>query len=87
MVKIRLTRVGGKKQPFYRVQAIDHRRQRDGRALQLLGTYDPKRDPAVLELDTEAIDAWVAKGARMSDTVRSLVKRARREAASAAEAS
>ena len=87
MVKIRLTRVGAKKRPFYRVQAIDERKPRDGRALQFLGTYDPTRDPAHLELDTSAIDAWVAKGAQMSDTVRSLVKRAKLEAAPAAEPS
>jgi small subunit ribosomal protein S16 len=87
MVKIRLTRVGGKKRPFYRVQAIDERRQRDGRALELLGTYDPTREPVHVELDTPAIDAWLAKGAQMSHTVRSLVKRARSEAAPAADAS
>jgi small subunit ribosomal protein S16 len=87
MVKIRLTRVGAKKRPFYRVQAIDERRQRDGRALQFLGTYDPTRDPAVLDLDTPAIDAWLAKGAQMSDTVSSLVKRVKREAAAAGGAS
>jgi small subunit ribosomal protein S16 len=87
MVKIRLTRVGAKKRPFYRVQAIDERRQRDGRALQFLGTYDPTHDPAVLVLDTPAIDAWLAKGAQMSDTVSSLVKRVKREAAAAGGAS
>ena len=87
MVKIRLTRVGAKKRPFYRVQAIDHRRQGHGRALQFLGTYDPTRDPAAVKLDTSAIDAWVAKGAQVSDTVRSLIKRARREAALAADPS
>ena len=87
MVKIRLTRVGAKKRPYYRVQAIDERKKRDGRALQLLGTYDPTRNPAVLELDTTAIEAWLDKGAQMSETVRSLVKRAKREAATAGEAS
>ena len=84
MVRIRLTRVGAKKKPFYRVQAIDQRRRRDGRPLEFLGTYDPNSDPATIKLKTEAIDAWLAKGAQMSDTVASLVKRAKQEAASAA---
>jgi small subunit ribosomal protein S16 len=84
MVKIRLTRVGAKKKPFYRLQAIDERRQRDGRALEYLGTYDPNVEPAALDLKTEAIDAWLAKGAQMSDTVASLVRRAKREAAASA---
>ena len=81
MVKIRMTRVGAKKKPFYRVQAIDERKQRDGRALEYLGTYNPNVDPAVMNLQLEAIDAWLAKGAQMSDTVASLVKRAKSEAA------
>ena len=76
MVKIRLQRGGAKKRPFYRIVAIDERRQRDGRALEFLGTYDPNHDPAVLKIDTAAIQAWVEKGALVSDTVRSLVKRA-----------
>ncbi len=87
MVKIRLTRVGAKKKPVYRVQAIDERKARDGRALEYLGTYDPNSDPAAVELKLEAIDAWVAKGAQMSDTVASLVKRARAGAAAAPAAS
>lgn len=86
MVKIRLTRVGSKKRPFYRVTAIDERKQRDGRPLQFLGTYDPKPGVEALKLDIEGIEAWVAKGAQMSDTVRSLIKRARRRADTAAGA-
>mgnify|MGYP003703307607 CR=1 FL=1 len=84
MVKIRLTRQGTKKRPYYRVTAIDERKQRDGRPLEFLGTYDPKPDAEVLKLDIEGIEAWVGKGARMSDTVRTLVNRVRREAAAAA---
>lgn len=83
MVKIRLTRVGAKKRPFYRVMAIDERRKRDGRALEYLGTYDPTPAEEVLSLQTEAIDAWVAKGAQLSSTVRSLLKRYNRKAVSA----
>lgn len=87
MVKIRLSRVGAKKHPFYRVHAIDERKKRNGRSLELLGTYDPNCDPIKIDLKTEAIDAWMAKGAQMSDTVRSLVKRARAAAPAAGEAS
>ena len=79
MVKIRMTRMGTKKRPFYRVMAIDERKQRDGRPLEFLGTYDPKKDPAGVNIDLDAIDAWVGKGAQLSDTVRSLVNRVRRE--------
>ncbi|MFP6605218.1 MAG: 30S ribosomal protein S16 [Myxococcota bacterium] len=81
MVKIRLTRVGAKKRAAYRVQAIDERKARNGLALEFLGTYDPNTDPAVVKLKMEAIDAWLAKGAQMSDTVASLVKRAKAQAA------
>ena len=81
MVKIRLTRVGAKKKPVYRIQAIDERKPRNGRALEYLGTYDPNTDPAAINLKTAAIDAWLAKGAQMSDTVASLVKRAKAQTA------
>ncbi len=77
MVKIRLTRVGSTKRPFYRVTAIDERKSRDSRPLQFLGTYDPRPEQEEIKLDIEGIEAWVAKGAQMSGTVRSLVKRAR----------
>jgi small subunit ribosomal protein S16 len=86
MVKIRLTRGGSKKRPYYRVTAIDSRRQRDGRPLAFLGTYDPRPGEEVLKLDIEGIEAWVAKGAQLSDTVGSLVKRARRQGRAAAGA-
>ena len=77
MVKIRLTRAGAKKRPFYRIIAIDERRKRDGRPLEFLGTYDPRPNPEQIDLETERIEAWVAKGAQLSPTVRSLM-RARR---------
>jgi small subunit ribosomal protein S16 len=86
MVKIRLTRVGTKKNAHYRITAVDHRAKRDGRALEYLGTYDPNPDPEVINLRGEAIEAWVAKGAQLSDTVRSLMKRAARQQAASAEA-
>ena len=83
MVKIRLTRAGAKKRPFYRIIAIDHRRARDGRALEFLGTYDPTHNPERVDLKSERIDAWVAKGAQLSPMVRSLVRRQGRRAAAA----
>ena len=87
MVKIRLTRAGSKKRPFYRVTAIDERKQRDGRPLQFVGTYDPKPEPEELKLDMDGIEAWLAKGAQMSDSVRTLIKRAQQRAVATAEVS
>jgi small subunit ribosomal protein S16 len=83
MVKIRLTRAGAKKRPFYRIIAIDERHKRDGRALEYLGTYDPKTEPERIAIRSEAIDAWVQKGAQLSPMVKSLVRRARRQQAAA----
>jgi small subunit ribosomal protein S16 len=83
MVKIRLTRRGAKKRPFYRIVAMDERRQRDGRPLEFLGTYDPKFDPERLEIRLDRLEDWVSKGAQLSPTVGSLVKRARKRAAAA----
>jgi small subunit ribosomal protein S16 len=81
MVKIRLTRQGAKKRPFYRIVAIDERRQRDGRALEFLGTYDPKTSPERIHLKSEAIEAWLRNGAQLSPTVKSLIRRAGRQTA------
>ena len=78
MVKIRMLRMGSKKSPFYRVIAIDERKQRDGRPLEFLGTYDPRVNPLQVNLNLDGIDAWTAKGAQLSDTVASLVRRVRR---------
>ena len=84
MVKIRLARMGAKKRPKYRIVALDERRQRDGRALEFLGTYDPLPDPALLHLKLERVDAWLAQGAQLTPAVRSLVRRARRQPAGGA---
>ncbi|MCC6642448.1 MAG: 30S ribosomal protein S16 [Deltaproteobacteria bacterium] len=84
MVKIRLTRAGATKRPFYRVVAIDERDKRDGRALEFLGTYDPKTTPPSVKLDVAQVDAWVAKGAQLSETVRALLGQARAAAKSSA---
>lgn len=75
-VRIRLTRVGATKRPSYRVVAIDSRRPRDGRALEILGFYDPLTDPATVRIDAEKLNAWIGKGARPSDTVVKLMRQA-----------
>lgn len=85
-VRIRLTRVGATKRPAYRVIAIDKRRPRDGRALEILGFYDPLTEPATVQLDTARIQAWIGKGAQPSDTVAKLMRQSEREAAAGAEA-
>jgi small subunit ribosomal protein S16 len=79
-VRIRLTRVGATKRPAYRVIAIDKRRSRDGRALEILGFYDPLTEPATVKLDTARINAWIGNGAQPSDTVAKLIRQAERAA-------
>jgi len=73
-VRIRLSRVGATKRPSYRVVAIDSRRPRDGRALEILGFYDPLTKPATVQIDADRFAAWVGKGALPSDTVAKLIK-------------
>ncbi|MEO6058631.1 MAG: 30S ribosomal protein S16 [Candidatus Limnocylindria bacterium] len=73
-VRIRLSRVGATKRPSYRVVAIDSRRPRDGRALEILGFYDPLTEPATVRIDTARYADWVSRGARPSDTVAKLIK-------------
>ena len=75
-VKVRLTRSGSKKHPFYRVVAINSDTRRDGRPLEFLGYYNPNTNPAEVKLDQERIEKWLpATGAEMSTTVRSLYKK------------
>ncbi|MCA1588345.1 MAG: 30S ribosomal protein S16 [Chloroflexi bacterium] len=81
-VRIRLTRVGATKRPAYRVIAIDRRRSRDGRALEILGFYDPLTEPATVQLQSDRISAWIGKGAQPSETVVRLMRQAEKEAAS-----
>ncbi|MGZ8512189.1 MAG: 30S ribosomal protein S16 [Candidatus Limnocylindria bacterium] len=76
-----MTRVGATKRPAYRVIAIDQRRSRDGRALEILGYYDPLTEPATVQLQSDRISAWIGKGAQPSDTVARLMRQAEREAA------
>jgi small subunit ribosomal protein S16 len=75
MLSIRLRRTGAAKRPYYRVVVADSRSTRDGRFVEVLGHYDPRQDPAVVKIDTERARYWLDKGARPSDTVRSLLKR------------
>jgi small subunit ribosomal protein S16 len=75
-VKIRLARYGAKKKPFYRVVAADSRLPRDGRFLEVLGTYDPRDKLSGLKLDFDSIKGWISKGAEVSDTVRKIMRRA-----------
>ncbi len=75
MVAIRLRRGGSKKKPFYRVVAIDSRRKRDGKVLDNLGYYDPKTEESTIKIDLEKYNAWIEKGAKASEAVKSLVKR------------
>lgn len=74
-VRIRLQRKGRKKRPFYRVVVADRQDARDGRFIELVGTYDPLQDPPLVKLQDERIQHWIEKGATPSDTVRSLIDR------------
>ena len=73
-VKLRLTRVGSKKNPVYRVVAADSRSPRDGKFLEIVGRYNPQTDPSTIELNEERIRDWLSKGAQPSETVRRLLK-------------
>ncbi len=74
-VKIRLTRRGAKKKPFYRIVASDIESPRDGRFLEILGTYDPMIDPAAVTLKEDRIRYWIKEGALPTTTVKSILKR------------
>ena len=71
---IRLSRIGKKKKPFYRVVVIERTRPRDGRVRELVGTYDPLKKPAEIKLDADRIKYWLGVGAQPSDTVRSFIR-------------
>lgn len=74
MVKLRLTRMGAAKAPFYRIVASDSRKARDGQYIEQIGTYDPTKQPAAINIDVEKAKAWIAKGAQPTDTVRDILK-------------
>ena len=71
-VKIRLTRMGAKKNPFYRIVVADSRSPRDGRFIEILGNYDSTKEPAVINVDEDKAIDWMSQGAQPTDTVRSL---------------
>lgn len=75
MLTIRLTRVGTTKRAFYRVVVVESSAPRDGRFVEILGYYNPRTEPEVLEVDYDRVGHWVSKGARPSDTVRTLLAR------------
>jgi small subunit ribosomal protein S16 len=81
MVVIRLRREGTKDRPFYRIVAADQRFQRDGRFLEILGTYDPMTKVSAVKVNQERADYWLSVGAQPSDTVKSLLKKANAAAA------
>lgn len=85
MLTIRLRRAGSKRDPHYRVVVTDSRAARDGRFVEILGHYHPRRQPAEIVFDVEKIEGWVDKGAQMSDTVRNLLNVVKRGDAAGAE--
>jgi len=76
LLRIRLTRMGAKKKPFYRVVVTERRQARDGRFVEIVGHYNPGTNPPQVEMNLERVRYWMAKGAQPSETVSSLVKRA-----------
>ena len=80
-VKIRLKRIGAKKNPYYRVVVADARYPRDGRFIEQIGTYDPMSNPSKFHIDTEKAQDWIRKGAQPTDTVKALLKKAMAEEA------
>jgi small subunit ribosomal protein S16 len=74
-VKIRLARHGAKKRPFYRIVVADRESRRDGRFIEIVGTYNPLKEPADVSLNNDRIAYWLEKGAKPTDTVRNIIKR------------
>jgi small subunit ribosomal protein S16 len=77
VVKIRLARVGGKKNAIYRVVVADARSPRDGRNIETIGRYNPQTDPSEIHIDVDKADTWIANGAQPTPAVRKLIKIAR----------
>jgi small subunit ribosomal protein S16 len=73
VLAIRVARFGKKKQPFYRIVVLDKRKPRNGRTVEVVGTYDPLKNPALINLDAERVKYWLSVGAQPSDTVRSFL--------------
>ena len=85
MLAIRLMRTGAKKRPSYRIVVKEKQSKRDGACLENIGTYNPTRDPAEINLKADRVQYWLSKGAQPTDTVRRLIKQAAKNQASAAE--
>ena len=81
MLMIRLSRVGARKKPYYRVVVIEKDRARDGRSVEVVGTYNPRTNPATVDLKQDRVDYWASKGAQLSDRVQKLVKNSAKTAA------
>ncbi len=79
-VAIRLRREGNRNSPYYKVVVADKRSPRDGKFIEIIGSYDPKKPGVNFQVDVARVDHWVKNGAQMSDTVRSIVKKARQAA-------
>ena len=84
-VKIRLTRLGRKKMPFYRIIVADIEAKRDGKFLDILGTYDPMKDPVEVKIDSDKLNIWLDRGAKPTNTVKSLIVKHAETESSAAE--
>jgi small subunit ribosomal protein S16 len=80
-VKLRLARTGKKKQPQYRIVAADSRVPRDGRFLEVLGWYAPRNEPSKFEIDMDAVEKWLSKGAKPTERVEKLIELARKGSA------
>ena len=74
-VRIRLTRLGRKKKPFYRIIVADSESKRDGKFLDVIGTYDPLQDPAAININNDKLQEWLGRGALPTTTVKSLIKK------------
>jgi small subunit ribosomal protein S16 len=85
-VVLRLSRAGTHKAPFYHVVATDSRKPRDGRYLEDVGIYDPTRTPELIQLDAERVEYWLQKGARPSETVAEVLRKAKAKGAAPAAA-
>jgi small subunit ribosomal protein S16 len=85
VVKIRLTRVGSKKNAIYRVVVADVRSPRDGRSIETVGRYNPQTEPSLVDLDLDKVNAWIGKGAQPTSAVRKLIKIADAQAKAASE--
>ena len=76
MVKIRLSRLGAHKKPFYRIVVADSRTRRDGPFIEILGTYDPLKDPSEIKLNGEKVKHWLQRGAQPTDKAKKLIQKA-----------